>query len=99
MTLLAVSLWLPIGRTNFYNPLADAPMLLDPDTDGTRSCRAEDPEGIAQLQTSVLRRALEVLPRSFGYDPQGICALSADIGDGTRPVDIVMTLDVRPDSG
>lgn len=95
MTVLAVSLWLPVGRTNFYNPKADHEILTDAHAIGTTTCRVRPPYGIAQLQASVLRRVLEVLPRTFGYDVEGTCALSADIGDGTRAVDVVMTLDPR----
>ncbi|MBB5872742.1 hypothetical protein F4553_006176 [Allocatelliglobosispora scoriae] len=90
------SLWLPIGPANFYSAMTD-PVLLQRD-DGvlTGDCvsmrHAERSDYIPFLRESVLRRLIEVLPASFGYERVGFCEFSGDQDDQSRPVSLTMTL-------
>jgi hypothetical protein len=92
MTVVTVSLWLPIGRSNFFNRVADLELLGNRIDERVRRCEALDPDPVPQLQVSVMRRVLEVLPRAFGYDAAGTCRISTDDDDVSRPVQVVLTL-------
>jgi hypothetical protein len=94
---VAVSLWLPVGRSNFFNLVADQPMFVAASADGRAVWQAESATETPQLQVSVLRRLVQVLPRGFGYDPSAVCIMSPDLGDGARPVSVTMT--VHADGG
>jgi hypothetical protein len=95
---VSISLWLPVGRANFYSVTANG--WLRNDSGGTWSSKKirnpDDPDYIPTLQCSVLRRLLEVLPLSFGYEPTGRCALATEDDERSRPVSVTMTM---PDIG
>jgi hypothetical protein len=94
MSALSVSLWLPIGRANFYSGTAKG--WLESSTTGNvmrcSSRQLAEPGYVPHLQASVLRRLLEVLPGSLGYDPVGTSTISEGLGGLGRPVDVTMTL-------
>ncbi len=93
---VSISLWLPLGRANFYSSTANgwlvkptAAMKTAPATSKTLA----DPGYRPRLQVSVLRRLLEVLPVSFGYDRTGLCRLNDEENDDVqRPVAVTLTL-------
>jgi hypothetical protein len=88
MPTVFTSLWLPIGRANFFNVPTDYDLLFaDGDT-----CAA-GPGRKSALQVSAMRRALEVLPDSFGYDRQGRIRRTNDQTEDGRPVQLFMRLD------
>lgn len=91
------SLWLPV---NFYSAMTDPELLVQESgvlSGQCRSTRHEDrPDYIPFLRESVLRRLVEVLPSSFGYERVGRCQFSNDRDDKSRPVSLTMTL--RPTS-
>lgn len=95
------SLWLPVSRQNFYNYTEDDWLRRDVDGD-TMLCSSSrlqqaDPGGrpyVPLLLVGVLRRLLEVMPRSFGYDPVGRCTVRGDSPSRRRPVTLTMTLDL-----
>jgi hypothetical protein len=91
------SLWLPVGAANFYSIMTDPPLVQFSRDDGglMRSCRADradQPGYIPHLRESVLRRLVEVLPLSFGYDPVGVCWFDAGQERGPRPSSVAMRL-------
>jgi hypothetical protein len=93
------SLWLPIARVNFFSVMTDPGLLLE-DTERrlTGQCRADrcdEPGYIPHLRESVMRRLMEVLPGSFGYDEIGTCEFDK-WDERSRPVSLTMTL--RPAS-
>jgi hypothetical protein len=107
MSALSLSLWLPIGRANFYSGTAkgwlESPASSSSAHDNVMhnvvhnvmrcsSRMLREPGYIPHLQASVLRRLLEVLPSSLGYDPVGVSALSEELDGLSRPVDVTMTL-------
>ncbi len=98
---VSVSVWLPVGRANFYSSTANNWLMRpggDAETVSASSKMLEDPTYRPRLQVSVLRRVLEVLPVSFGYDRTGTCALNHDDDDDLqRPVAVSMTLHPKPD--
>lgn len=90
------SLWLPIGRINFFSAMTDPVLLAAEDgvlTGQCRSTRYEEETGyIPHLRESVMRRLMEVLPTSFGYERVGRCELSDEPDEQSRPVGLTMTL-------
>ncbi len=102
------SLWLPVGRANFYSYTANGwlePTDLKPTGDGRwiGKVRSNMGDDSAKLQVSVLRRLLEVLPRSFKYEEVADCVFSPRVGVATlggdvtslsRPVSVTLTLNV-----
>jgi hypothetical protein len=97
----SMSLWLPVGPTNFHGPTANSWLhLLDGERGRTvaRSIAIEDTSYVPRLQVSVLRRLLEVLPVSFGYEPAGVCLLRDDGDDAPAPVAVTMTLRPKPET-
>ena len=88
-------LWLPIAPENFFSAMTD-PSLLDDRTASEGSCRADQETGIPHLRESVFRRLVQVLPLSFGYDPQGWYTRSDEPTEAVRPRSLTMTL--RPAS-
>jgi hypothetical protein len=111
--LVTRSLWLPVGRANFYSYTANGWLVRregDAPGDGPNawSDLIKKYEYVPRLQVSVLRRVLEVLPRSFGYEPQGTCTFTDEDAadeDGQsfpaarpasahpmRPIKVAMTL-------
>lgn len=97
MSALSLSLWLPIGRANFYSGTAKG--WLDSSVSGNvmrcSSRMLREPGYIPHLQASALRRLLEVLPASLGYDPVGTSSLSEEMDGLGRPVDVTMTHEPR----
>src|SRR5215470_14627859 len=94
---ISLSLWLPIGRANFYSATANGWLQLKtgPQTTTAESDLLKSPDYVPRLQVSVLRRVLEVLPVSFGYDATGVCEMSGDGDFLARPVAITMTLRLK----
>jgi len=95
-------LWLPVSRQNFFNFTEDdwLQRRLEGDTMLCSSNRHTEPDGrpyVPLLLVGVLRRLLEVMPRSFGYDPVGRCTVRGDSGSRRRPVNVTMTLDLTLD--
>lgn len=101
MSHVSRSLWLPVSRQNFYNFTEDDWLRreIDGDTMLCSSNRLELAEAggrpyIPLLLVGVLRRLLEVMPRSFGYDPVGRCTVRGDSPSRRRPVNVTMSLDL-----
>jgi hypothetical protein len=97
---VSMSVWLPIGRANFYSSTANGWLLLPRDATGTVPARSKmlDRRGyVPRLQVSVLRRVLEVLPVSFGYDQTAACVMNAEVDDLSRPVAVTLTLHPKPE--
>jgi hypothetical protein len=96
MSDVTVSLWLPVGRANFYSVTANGWLRGGPAGSAyIYSSKKLDLDGYVPLmQCSVLRRLLEVLPVSFGYDRDGLCHVTAEPDERARPVDVTMTLDL-----
>lgn len=101
---IVYSLWLPVGRENFFSPMTD-PALIVPDRrvqtpTGTVQgvCRTDRvghlPGYIPHLRESVMRRLIEVLPVSFGYDWEGTCEFCDEPDETNRPVSLTMVLDL-----
>jgi hypothetical protein len=98
MGTITLSLWLPVGRANFFSTTTDPELITHDSTSGAAKCsspKVDEREEIPYLRASVMRRVLEVLPRSFGYQPVGECAVSI-LDDVERPIAIAMRL--VPDS-
>jgi hypothetical protein len=97
MAEISVSLWLPIGRANFYSVTANG-WLKTPQNGAGQVCssrKLDEPGYIPVLQCSVLRRLLEVLPHSFGYARAGeytTAGVDDDLAEQTRPVSVTMRL-------
>jgi hypothetical protein len=96
---VTVSLWLPVGRSNFFSVPEDRKLLDQPGTSQAGepvllSCGATDFRHPPQLQVSMVRRILEVLPRSYGYDATGTYVNSNDAAEGQRAISL--TLALRP---
>ncbi len=91
-----VSLWLPIGRPNFYSATANG-WMRDPDVTGGgtvpfASRMIDDKAYVPRLSVSVLRRLVEVAPVSFGYERTGRGELNDEVEDLTRPIAVTLTL-------
>ena len=92
------SIWLPVGRANFYSYSANGWLrqkALDGSarTEASSAAAVQDVDTPPLLQVSVLRRLLEVLPRSFGYELVGETVQSNEDGDRlSRPTAVVLTL-------
>jgi hypothetical protein len=95
------SLWLPVGRENFFSPMTD-PKLLEARAPGspTVTCRSEryltNQNYIPHLRESVLRRLVEVMPYSFGYRRRAECVLCDEPDEADRPVSVTFTLALDP---
>jgi hypothetical protein len=95
----SISIWLPVGRANFYSTTANSWLLLPRDPRGTVAARSKmlgEDGYVPRLQVSVLRRVLEVLPVSFGYDPEAACVMNREVEDLLRPVAVTLTLRPKP---
>lgn len=91
------SLWLPVGRENFFSPMTDPKLLVkDPDGRLTGECKTErhvqDPDYIPHLRESVLRRLVEVLPYSFAYRRLATVEFCEEPDESDRPVAVTLTL-------
>jgi hypothetical protein len=96
---VSISLWLPVGRANFYSSTANGWLLKPENATGMMpaSSKMIDTAGYRpRLQVSVLRRVLEVLPVSFGYERTSICTFD-DADDVKRPAAVTMTLRPKAD--
>jgi len=95
-----MSIWLPVGRANFYSSTANGWLLTDRPVGGlvqARSGMLARSGYVPRLQVSVLRRLLEVLPTSFGYEEAATCETnSLEIDDLARPVAVTLTLRPKP---
>jgi hypothetical protein len=87
---VTAAIWLPVGRANFYGVSADRPLLHE-ERCGVRQCSAQYASDLLAFQCSTMRRLLEVLPKSFGYDAIGTYGVSQGI-DAERPIRLTMTL-------
>ncbi len=105
MDTLSLSLWLPIGRANFYSGTTNGWLMETPveqrvagktsETAVCRSAQIDDADYLPTLHASVLRRLLEVLPLSFGYDKQGVSNISDEVDEHDRPIDLEIALTPR----
>ncbi len=95
---VTVSMWLPVGRANFYSVTANGWQRHLDDPTIFSSSRLDDPDYVPLLQCSVLRRVLEVLPMSFGYDRHGVCTPPSQSDEQGRPIDVTMTLNLSAES-
>ena len=91
------SLWLPIGRENFFSPMTDPKLLIKgPDGRLTGDCQTErhlqDRDYIPHLRESVLRRLVEVLPYSFAYRRLTTVEFCEEPDEADRPVAVTLTL-------
>lgn len=92
---VSMSVWLPVAAANFYSATANGWLKKE---SGTYYSEALQHSGyVPRLQVSVLRRLLEVLPLSFGYDSHGRCEMSSDVDDLARPVSVTMALEPAAD--
>src|SRR5262245_41715738 len=94
MSVVTLALWLPISRANFFSMMSDR-TLMGSTTGATNSCSSPliaNDRYVPRLRSSVVRRLLEVLPRSFGYDTVGSCGFSHELDEISRPVTLTMTL-------
>jgi hypothetical protein len=104
MTTVTLSLWLPISRSNFYSPSSGHEWLESYQENGQtwwRSKRLDDPEYAKTplVLVHVLRRIIEVLPVSFGYNPLAALAFRGDSESRRRPVHATMFLDLSAGKG
>jgi hypothetical protein len=101
MAHVSLSLWLPIGRANFYSGTASDWLHeerrpgLPNDVTVCSSIRVGEEGYLPRLQASVIRRLLEVLPLSFGYAVEGISHVSDEIDEHDRPIDLDIKLTPR----
>jgi hypothetical protein len=96
---VSISLWLPVGRANFYSTTANGWLLVPPNPLGEVAARSRmlDRHGyVPRLQVSVLRRLLEVLPVSFGYERSATCVMNRQVDDLSRPIAVTLTLHPKP---
>lgn len=102
---IVCSLWLPVGRENFFSAMTDPTLIVPGRTVHTPTgavrgvCRTDRvghiPGYIPHLRESVMRRLIEVLPVSFGYDWEGVCEFCDEPDETTRPVSLTMVLDLE----
>jgi hypothetical protein len=95
MIRVSLSLWLPIGRANFFSVPEDREFLHVPYGASRLKCSAAL-DHHPNLQVSTFRRLLEVLPASYGYDATAVCE-SAELADDGQPVKV--TLSLTPEHG
>src|SRR5262245_55876795 len=98
MGVVTCSLWLPISRVNFFSP-SSGEWLVCREVGGVvlcRSARMDDPEyaGTPLLLVDVLRRVIEVMPLSFGYDKEAVVEFRGDSVSRQRPTSVAMVLDL-----
>src|SRR5690242_9953133 len=96
---LTLSLWLPVLRANFFSFSSRAWLHVEEQDEHSvvyTSRRLNDLDYKPLLYVPVLRRLLEVMPRSFHYDPKGTCRISGT-GELIRPTTVVMMLVIAPD--
>jgi hypothetical protein len=96
MNSVTLSLWLPVLRANFFSFSSTAWLSQCQVDDHHVTCssrRLDDPAYRPLLYVSVLRRLLEVMPKSFHYGREGTCRVSGT-GDLIRPTCVVLSLDL-----
>ena len=101
MDVVTKSLWLPVGRANFFSTTSDRSLIVGVNDDGSARCcspELSNEEYIPYLRASVMRRVLEVLPRSFGYSEQGSCTMSAVSVTALMIASVVMNEDSNQSS-
>jgi hypothetical protein len=96
MNTVSVSLWLPISRPSFFNFTEGEWMerRVEGDLTWCSSKRIKKEDYVPLLLVGVLRRLLEVMPRSFGYAAFGLCEMRGDSSSRRRPVSVTLTLDL-----
>ena len=92
MPTIAQSLWLPVGRANFFTVPGDLELLHSSSHNGQHECSAKMTPDPPALQVSSMRRLLEVLPAYYGYDETGEYQNGLELGDTARPVLVTLTL-------
>jgi hypothetical protein len=96
MSSLTLSLWLPVLRANFFSFTSRTWLnqcQIDDHHFNCSSRRLDDPAYTPLLYVPVMRRLLEVMPRSFHYGPEGRCRVSGT-GELVRPTGVVLQLDL-----
>jgi hypothetical protein len=89
------SLWLPIGRANFFSIPEDRKFLHVSYGEKKLRCSVAL-DHHPNLQVSTIRRLLEVLPAFYGYDATAVYE-SAELAEGGQPVRV--TLSLTPEYG
>jgi hypothetical protein len=84
------SLWLPVGRANFFSVPEDREFVHLPNNSNEITCSA-GLEHHPNLQVSTMRRLLEVLPAFYGYDANAQCE-STKLAEEGQPVKVTLSL-------
>lgn len=92
MVKVSVALWMPVSGPNFYSVSTNGDLFESEASSSVRSTKLDQTGYEIRLRVTVLRRVLEVLPRSYGYEPNGQCVTATDPGEQPRPVKVTMTL-------
>jgi hypothetical protein len=91
MSIVSLSLWLPVGRANFFNVSDDRELLHL--QSGTSELKCSPRTGHhPNLQVSTMRRLLEVLPVYYGYEDISLYEQSLELAEDTRPIKVILTL-------
>jgi hypothetical protein len=93
---VTTAIWLPVGRANFYSVSADSE-LHGGTCQAPYRCRAKFDSCKRAFQCSTMRRLLEVLPTSFGYDEEATYTTN-HTADLERPIKLTMTLAPEADA-
>ncbi len=98
MSAVTQSLWLPYTRSSFFSlsegSWLDMKLTATDSAAHCRSSRIDREDYVPLVHVDVLRRLLEVLPRSFGYSPVGVCRLRGPSERNPYPVDVTLALDL-----
>jgi hypothetical protein len=92
---ISQSLWLPVGRANFFSVPEDREFIHAPSDENKPRCSAVA-DHHPNLQVSTVRRLLEVLPKFYGYDAIALFE-TAELTEADQPVKV--TLSLTPEQG
>jgi hypothetical protein len=87
---ISQSLWLPVGRANFFSVPEDREFLHASESENELQCSTAL-DHHPNLQVSTMRRLLEVLPAFYGYDNIAVCG-KAELTEDGQPVRITLSL-------
>ncbi len=90
MISISQSLWLPIGRANFFSVPEDRKFLHVLSSENRLQCSAAL-DHHPNLQVSTIRRLLEVLPAFYGYDATADFE-STELTEDGQPVKVTLSL-------
>jgi hypothetical protein len=92
MSVASMSLWLPVGRANFFNVSDDRELLHRQSGTPELKCSPKMGRHHPNLQVSTMRRLLEVLPAFYGYEDISLYERSLELAEDTRPIKVILTL-------